>query len=387
MRDIICISTTDWDEIWGSRQQIMSRLAKLGNRILFVERQVGPEHFLRDHSLFRRKINFEKPLRYLMNNIWILNPGVVLPGRYYSNNSNNLSQLILSKRIQQYSGVLGFTSPLLWIYPPHSYPIIGMLNECLVVYHCIDKFSAEQKGRKRKIIESQEKQLLLSSDCIFTHAKKLKEDLEELTDKPVHLLPSAADVELFQKEIKQNYELGRITKPKLGVFGTFDGRIDSSLLLSIAINKPEWQIFLVGPVRPGVRLKKQLVSQSNIHFIGSIKFQDLPAYMQAMDVLLLPYVRNKLTEYINPLKIYEYLAIGKPVVSVPIPEIEFLKKWIYFASESGQFEQTIQSALGENDPSLVKERRIIAQGHDWDKRIIKIVNILAGYGIQFDAKS
>lgn len=387
MRDIICISTTDWNEIWGSRQQIMSRLAKLGNKILFVERQVGPDHFLRDHSLFRRKIFLAKPLRYLMNNIWILNPGMVLPGRYYSDKSNNFSQSFLSKRIRKYSSILGFTSPLLWIYPPHSYPLIGKFDECLVVYHCIDKFSAEQKGRKRKIIESQEKQLLISSDCIFVHSKKLKGDLEKLSHRPVHLLPSAADVNLFQKEIKQNHDLDRITKPKLGVFGTFDGRIDSSLLLSIAIKKPEWQIYLVGPVRPGVRLKKQLVSQSNIHFVGSKRIQELPSYMQAMDVLLLPYVLNELTEYINPLKIYEYLAVGKPIVSVPLPEIEFLKEWIFFANEPGQFVQIIQSSLGENDLKLVNERRTIAHEHDWDKRIEKIVEILIGYGIQINAKS
>src|SRR3974377_2286658 len=98
MTDILCISTPDWNEIWGSRQQIMARLAAAGHRGLFVERQVGPEHLLRDPDLRHRKLSAWRlpALRLLDKNLWLWQPPLLPPGRYYSMALNHLGQSLLA---------------------------------------------------------------------------------------------------------------------------------------------------------------------------------------------------------------------------------------------------------------------------------------------------
>ncbi len=109
--DIICLSTTDWDEIWGSRQQLMLRLHEMGHRILFVERQVGPEQLLRDPALRKRKYQAWKQAGKLIrvkDNLWLLNPPVVPPGRYYAHVLNLAGQKRIAKALTQPIKSLGF---------------------------------------------------------------------------------------------------------------------------------------------------------------------------------------------------------------------------------------------------------------------------------------
>ena len=152
MTDILCISTTDWDEIWGSRQQIMTRLAAKGNRVLFVERQVGPEHLWFDPGLRRRKLAaWHGPaFRKQAENLWLWQPPLMPPGRYYSLAVNALGQKRLAVHLRPVLESLDFSRPVLWMYPPHSAPLIGRFGERLAVYHCIDRFAAGQRGLKRR---------------------------------------------------------------------------------------------------------------------------------------------------------------------------------------------------------------------------------------------
>ena len=199
--DILCFSTTDWDEIWGSRQQIMQRLAAAGNRVLFVERQVSIEHLLRDPVLFRRKITRWRGLYYrqLSNNLWLWCPPLMLPGRYYSMHLNQLGQHQLVSRVRPVLSHLQFDSAQSYgLYPPHSAPLLGRFGESCSIYHCIDRFSGNQKGLKRSIIEKQEKLLLQNVDIVFTHADGLREKYAHLTQRPITLIPSAADVSHYQ---------------------------------------------------------------------------------------------------------------------------------------------------------------------------------------------
>ncbi len=388
MTDIICVSTTDWHEIWGSRQQIMLRLAALGNRILFVERQVGPEHLIRDRSIFRKKTASNEHLLHKINeNIWLYNPPLILPGRYYSMVSNNFSQRYLAKRIYEQSERLQFHAPLLWIYPPQSAPLLGNLDEKLVVYHCIDKFSAGQTGRKRVIIDQQESELLTSSDCIFVHGRRLLAHQKRITQKPVYLLPSAADLSLFLSQPPADSTLGNIPHPRLGIFGSFDGRLDSSLLVDLCQENPLWNVVMVGPIRPGIRSLDRLKSLPNLHILGHRSHQELPSLMYAADVQLLPYVLNELTEYINPLKIYEYLAVGKPVVSTNLPELDGLREVIYLAKDKLGFIESINNALLETDQEKIIQRKKEAMQHDWNQRIDTIIETLKTFGVNLDVHS
>jgi len=370
MTDILCFSTTDWDEIWGSRQQIMTCLANSGQRVLFVERQVGPEHLLRDRSLrARKRAAWKKPaLHQVDSNLYLWQPPMLLPGRYYSPILNRLGQHRLVISLRPILDHLKFSQPLLWLYPPHSSPLIGNFSEKLVIYHCIDRFVGGQAGLKRTVMLAEETDLLQKADLVFTHAEGLRQLYQPYTRRPITVVPSAADVDRFQTVTDIHPEIANIEHPRLGVVGTLDARIDIQLLTNLALSNPLWQLILIGPERPG-RIKLSLLLRlPNVHHLGARLFGDLPSILNGMDALLIPYVRDELTEYISPIKLYEYLAVGKPIVSVDLPEVRPMKHLIYIAHKSGDFAQTIQHALVDDTLQKQTTRRQEAWNHTWEKR-------------------
>ncbi len=218
MTDILCFSTTDWDEIWGSRQQIMARLAGAGHRVLFVERQAGPEHLLRDPDLRRRKLSAWRlpALRQLNKNLWLWHPPLLPPGRYYSMALNRLGQSLLVARLRPVLHELTFEQPLLWLYPPHSAPLIGRFSEKLVVYHCIERFAGEQRGLKRKVMQAQEADLIHRADQVFVNTADLCHIYQPLARHTITLVPSAADVAHFQSTSVVHPDVSALPRPTPG---------------------------------------------------------------------------------------------------------------------------------------------------------------------------
>jgi glycosyltransferase involved in cell wall biosynthesis len=112
-----------------------------------------------------------------------------------------------------------------------------------------------------------------------------------------------------------------------------------------------------------------LAALPNVHFLGQFPFSKLPALTKGMDVCLLPYVADERAYFHSPLKLYEYLAAGKPVVSLSHPEAEELAETVYLANNATTFIATVSQALSENNPARQAARMAIAQQHDWDKRV------------------
>jgi len=368
--DIICVSTTDWDEIWGSRQQIMSRLAAIGHRVLFIQRQAAPENLLRDSEMKLRKLNAwkETPLINKSNNLWLFEPPLMLPGRYYSHFINNHNQKTLARNIYKQLRVLKFQEPILWVYPPYSAPLLKILSEKISVYHCIEHFAGRQLGRKRKIIQSEEKELLQNVDIVFTHSQGLRDKYQNFTKRPIVLTPSAADVKAFQTNPTIHPALASITRPRIGLIGTLDNRIDVSLLQRAACSHTEWNIVLIGKLRTGNTNFEQLRSKPNIYFLGQHPNENLPSLLSGLDVLLIPYLLNDLTEYISPIKFYEYLSTGKPIVTTDLPELRKFSKLIRISTPE-RFIHSIEDALRDDSPEIQKARQEEAQKHTWENRI------------------
>jgi glycosyltransferase involved in cell wall biosynthesis len=369
--DIICLSTTDWDEIWGSRQQIMERLAAQGHRILFVERQVGPEHLLRDPILRARKRAAwrKQTLRQLKLNLWLFQPSLMLPGRYFSITANTVGQHMLARRLRSLITQLGFENPILWIYPPHSAPLLGQFNERLSVYHCIERFIGNQAGRKRHVMEIEENALLRLVNLVFAHSEGLRQRYTPITRQPVVLLPSAADVAHFQSTSEVHPDVAVIPHPRLGLAGSIDGRIDVKLLQAVSQARPDWHIVLIGQTRPGRVDLSGIMDESNVHLLGARPFADLPSLLNGMDTLLIPYVHDELTDYISPIKLYEYLAVGKSIISVDLPEVRPLAQWISIAETPAEWIAAIEEALLVDTPERIAARRNVAWKHTWDERI------------------
>ncbi|HOL48921.1 MAG TPA: hypothetical protein PK189_12160, partial [bacterium] len=195
--DIVCISSTDWFDIWGSRQHIMKRLAK-HNRILYVETQIGPEHLIRDRHYWTKFKRWEEGIKEVEKNIFIYSPPLLFPGRYYSLTLNKLGQMLLLFFLKKIIAKLNFQNIILWIYQPNCDYLVNKLNEKLALYYCIDEFSGGTSGRKKMIILEEEKRLMQKVDLVFIHNKGIL-NRKGHYNKNTYLMPSAAETEHYKK--------------------------------------------------------------------------------------------------------------------------------------------------------------------------------------------
>lgn len=374
--DIICISTSIWEYPWGSRQQIMSRLA-VDNRILFVEPQISVLHLLKYPWLVKR--TFLPTLRRVAGNIIVYRPWFNLPFGNYSKTINFLNQQFLLLQLRRLIKRFKFLNILLWIFEPNSCFLLERLKERVSIYHAIDFFKKEKNiCLRRKCIEAMEEKLCRKCGILLTSTTELLQDKRNL-NKDIHLIPSAVSESFFNNgPAPLPRDMENIPRPRIGFTGTIDNRIDFELLDFVLAQNHNWQIVLIGIVRTN-KIFKYVESRKEIHLLDWKDNSILPAYINAFDVCILPYKINEFTKGISPIKIFEYLALGKPVVAVDLPSLRNLSEdnFIKSAKTRKEFYDYIAGYL-TNDAQDTKDRRIeFAKKNTWRNRIeivSKVIN-------------
>jgi glycosyltransferase involved in cell wall biosynthesis len=370
---ILCFSSSDWYGRWGSRQQVMLRFARRGYRVLFFEQPAGLEHLLRYPDLRRRKLRrWREGLRSVVENLWIASLPPLLPGRYYNMSINRINQWLTAACARHLQSGLGFTSSVLWLYNPEQGPLIGSFGERLSVYHCIDEFAAGTRGRKRRIITALEARLLRRVDLVFANSLLTYERKRSLHSQ-TYRIPSGADVGHLARAMDEAYpvhpSIAYLRHPVAGYVGNVNAKIDINLLAAVANRLADWQFVFVGRVYPQAVDLGPLSRLPNVHFLGRFPFAEVPALMRGMDVCLLPYADTEHARYRSPLKLYEYLAAGKPVVSTEHPEVREFSAWVDIASTPSEYAAAIVRARERDTPERRQRRAQIARKHSWDRRV------------------
>jgi teichuronic acid biosynthesis glycosyltransferase TuaH len=269
------------------------------------------------------------------------------------------------------------------------------MGAAMCIYHCIDDIT--QNPYTAKHGADLENETVRNADVTLvtsTNLKKLKEaalglaTTRRLTDTicseqlddlrpPDRIITffNAADVSVFQKSVTEKYprpvELEGRSGKIIGFVGNLDElRIDYPLLKKIALAHPEKTLLLVGPMNSSEPKAIGLDQLPNVVFAGSRQLEALPPLLQYMDCVLIPFLCNKLTESIYPLKINEYLAAGKPVIATSFSEdIRSFADCIYLAKNHEEFIRLIDKAIWENTPDRVEGRIEVAKSNTWAARI------------------
>ena len=150
-------------------------------------------------------------------------------------------------------------------------------------------------------------------------------------------------------------------------------RLDLDLIKRIAFEYRDCSIVLIGP---NYLYGEGFSGYNNIHLLGEIRYEEIPNYLKAIDVAIMPYRRNELVKSINPVKLYEYLAAGKPVVCMDYAETNGLEDMIRVAKDDNEFIASIKKCLNENDPGLVKRRIEAVKDNTWENRVETISGLL-----------
>jgi len=369
--DIICVAT-DWDDPWGSKQRLMQILSET-NRVLYVQH---PQSFL--HLLFYpliRKKFFQPARRIINKNLIVCKPPSVLPFNYYFRFINKINQRILARFIKKQINDLGFKNIIFWAYFPTCADILGSFGERFVVYHCAADFVNEKSNPLRKrVIRRMENELVVKSDIILTPSASIYNKLRVLNAN-TYLFHSAVNFSLFSKASSAGIsvepeDMRNISHPRIGFVGYLDGKVtDLELLEYIALTHKEWNIVMVGPMFKNVSGLRRLNKFSNILFLGKKDERDLPHYINSFDVAIIPYVLNDFTRNVSPLKLYEYAAVGKPIVTSALPEVFEYAKYIKIASNKYEFGKAIKEALLDHDAAKKQGRINIAEQNSWESRV------------------
>jgi len=285
--------------------------------------------------------------------------------------------VILSRAlIHRAIGKLGFKDTVAWFHVPHPGFLAKRLGERVTVFYCIDDYSKlpEVDGGT---VQAMDDALTAAADIVFTCNQSLLEARRALNTR-IYLSPHGVDTEMFalagSPETKIPEEIASLPRPIIGSWGLFDSRVDVAIVASIARMRPNWTLLFIGHIAADVSVLRGI---PNVVFAGVKPYAELPRWAKAIDVCILPYTRTALNNQSSPLKLREYLASGKPVVAVPIPEAELLGNAVQIATDGAGFVRAIEEALAHDSPMLAATRKKTVEANTWDATVVNILEKLS----------
>ncbi len=363
-QNIICISTMPWDFLWTRKQRFMLLLSKQDNKILYVE----PTHSMLEKTREEKKKNSLLPrLKKINDNLSVLTPPLVFPFiRYGTIRRINYNYILLF--IKYYQARMKMDNPILWLYPPWAECSVTKFNEKLVIYDCVDEHSA-YPGTNTQLILEQELRLLHKADLVFVTAKGLIEERKKINPK-IFFIPNGVDYSHFSKARDESVmipdDIRNIKHPIIGFVGGISSWVDLQLIKNVAQKRKNWNFVLIGPHDRSEIDLHMFDELPNVFLLGKREKGMLPQYIKNFDVCINPFKINRLTNTVNPLKVYEYLASGKPIVSVDMPEVRFLEGIIKIARNPDEFVDFIDYAISDQAESNIEKRQQVAKQFSWE---------------------
>ena len=376
------LSTADWDNpFWTNKQHVAVQLAASGYRVFYID-SLGLRRPSASAHDTKRIVNRLKKLvrgpRLAQKNLWVWSPFVV-PFQKYSF-IRRFNRFLLSSLLEFHMNKTGIKREILWTYNPLTTYLLNIRGFKKIVYHCVDDIKA-QPGMPANIFEHAEKDLVERSHIVFASSPKLAET-RGVWNPNTHYFPNVADFRHFSKahDLKTIIpdDLLKIPVPRIGFIGAIsDYKVDFNLLRCIAKARPDWSLVLIGKVGEGDPWTKTRLFQDipNIHLMGPRPYSKLPCYLKGLDVTILPNVLNEYTESMFPMKFFEYLAAGKPVVSVDLPALREYRNVVRIAQSPQDFIRGIDEALKGNIAPL-EERISVAKEHTYEIRTNKMLQLV-----------
>lgn len=307
-------------------------------------------------------------------NLWVLNlPPVFLPLELYRRMPllRGLNSWLMSVLVRRASRHLGLYNPVVWAYLITHAGAPLWRQAQLSVYDCIDEWAGcTDDASLKRYFTALDRKMCCEADVLFLGSSALAAQRSALN--PCHrLVPQGVDLQHFlpPEDGQLPQDLAHLSRPVIGLVGVLNReRLDIDLLCQMALIRPEWSIVLVGPVWDGLDTAR-LDRHPNIHRLGNRPREVLGRYLAGFDVCMLPYLINDFTRNIFPLKLFEYLAAGKPFVSTPVPACMEFEDMIRIAEGPDAFVAAVEAAMVEDTPALRERRIALARQNDWDRRV------------------
>lgn len=366
---IACFSSVPWDGLWQRHQQIMSRLAKRGHKIIYIEPTIVLQAVKKPHLFIRR---IEK-----RNEIILVRP-LYFPLHHKIKLLEKIDYLITSYLLNKVLKILDMKEvDVVWSFSPFFYFAVSSIKYKFLVYDCADEsegFFSSQSSKKW--ILDKERRILKEANVVFATSNRLYQRCARLNSN-VYWAPNGVSLDFFEKRREMPRDIEGVKHPIIGFVGSLAPWLDYELLYNVVRENKNYSFVFVGPVTTKTPRLDNLQSFKNCYFLGKKKYQEIPAYIQQFDVCLIPFAIQDLTHSISPLKLFEYSALGKPVVSLKLEEaVRICQGLIYTATNHNDFSEQIYKALCEDSSKLQRKRKEVAQKYNWEDITREIENIL-----------
>ena len=349
--DVILFPVIDWHFRVQRPQHLARHLAAAGHRVIYLSTTFadGPAGSFRI---------IESPAK----RVFICQLGMPTPHpNIYENLLRGKQQQALALSLKALADRCGLGQITSILDLPFWRPVAEALPGSTVVYDCMDYHAGFSTNSTAMLDE--EDRLIREADLVITTAERLSEKVAEVA--PNTIIRNAGEIEFFRyRPEKLAYKSKR---PVVGYFGAISEWFDIDLLCAAARHYSDWDFVLVGNVvNCDISCAKKL---PNVSFIGEVPYTELPGYLHAFDVCTIPFRVTELTLCTNPVKVYEYLAAGKPVVATELPEVRLMQDYVHLAADEQQYIAALQTAMQEKDDKKLAGRRTRwALTQDWTAR-------------------
>ncbi len=363
--DVLVFPIIDWEFRFQRPQQLARELARRGHRVFYLRTQLAEGQRPHVKRVAERVAVVELP-----------GPGT------FNLYSDRLERQAVEAGLAALAGLRAdfrLAEVVCLVQFPSWRPLVEAARRrwgWRVVYDCMDDHSGF--STHSAAVTEEEEALAAASDLIVASSQAL---LARWQGRSPHalLLPNATDFEHFHRPAPEPPALRRLPRPIIGYYGAIAEWFDPGMVAAAAVARPGWQFVLIGntagadiaPLRP----------LANVHLLGEQPYADLPGYLHAFDVATIPFQRSALTEATNPVKFYEYLSAGKPVVAVDLPELAPFADLFYAVRSPADFVVQLERALGEGTErsAALQEARIeLARRHTWEVRADRLAAAVCG---------
>lgn len=393
---IVCLSSQVWEDgMWTNKQHVMSRIAK-EHRVVYIN--FGNQHlrdFLRRaarddpgarlgfHNVWRRPFVRRVHASLEIVDVWSAHWFYRFPHGHPLRVQNEFEHRL--RVVRRWLHEQRIDDAIVWVYHPGYGASVAKLPHRLIVFDCVDEYSAFPEFKDAAAwIRERERELCAVADVVSCTAPALYEAKKALAPGRTRLVHNVGDAEHFELAMDDATpipaDVAGMARPIIGFIGAVsDYKLNTDWLIDLAKARPSWTLALVGPTGvadPGTDVSK-LAALPNVKLLGHRPYGALPGYLKAFDVAVIPYRLNDYTRSVFPIKFFEFLASGRPVVISALPAVRDYWEAVRVAESSEDFIRQCDAALAD-DPPLAKARRLeLARQNSWPERVRKLLALVA----------
>jgi len=404
-RTFVCLSSQRWsDAMWTNKQHVMSRLAR-EHRVIYVDFGTRPlveilRRRLRSSACalqsvldaagsgWGARLDPLAPVVEERDGVTVLDFPIPRFAEHLPHGSRVRAAVELDLRtlaLGRWLKAQSIGDAVIWVYHPGFGGRVASLPSSRIVYDCVDEYTAFPEFRGAEAwIAARERDLCAVADAVFCTSRPLFEAKQALAPGRVHLVPNVADAAHFERAADPALPLPRdvahLPRPMIGFVGAVsDYKVDLAWVAHLARQRPTWSVVLVGPhaVADPTTDLSGLRAVPNVHLVGYRPYAALPAYLKAFDAIVIPYRLGAATRGIFPLKFFESLASGRPVVISRLPALEMYYADVLVAEDAESFVDACAAAVAGKDDAAARDRRVgLARRNTWESRIAQMLHRL-----------